>query len=327
MNFLFRLAYPIGFIAVLMGIALLWFLRLRFHKTLFYRYSLTHYLAKTYKRTQHGTWFLSFLRYGLFILLSICIAMPQLVDVRSNVEVEGIDIILVLDVSGSMSYADDKYDRRTRIDAAKQAAHDFAQKRMYDPIGIVLFAQDCVSRCPLTLDKDILSSIIKDINLGDINEQGTKIGYGIAMAVNRLRKSKATNKVIILLTDGEPTPEDLPMESAIGLAKKFNIKIYTIGVGSDKPKLVRIGFTPFRIPPVNKELLSLIAKQTGGMFFEAKRPRQLEKIYSKIDKLERTKIETSLFSHYYDISLPFLLMALFFLILELFFSTFIRLTL
>ena len=147
------------------------------------------------------------------------------------------------------------------------------------------------------------------------------------MAVNRLRKSKANNKVIILLTDGEPTPEDLPIDSAIVLANRYGIKIYTIGVGSDQPKLVRIGFTPFRVPPVNKELLTRIAEKTGGMFFEAKKPRELRKIYNKIDQLERTKIETSIFSHYYDISLPFLLMALLFLILELFLSTFVRLTL
>ena len=164
MNFLFRVAHPLVLIAVLLSIIVAWFIRSRFHKKLLYRYSLTQYIARTYKHTDHGI-LLSLLRYGLFLFLSICVAMPQLVDIRSNIEVEGINIILVLDVSGSMSYADDKHDRRTRIGAAKKAAHDFVQKRMYDPIGIVLFAQDCVSRCPLNLDKDIVSSIIKDIRL------------------------------------------------------------------------------------------------------------------------------------------------------------------
>lgn len=263
------------------------------------------------------------LRLMLLSALILLIARLQLVDQRSQVEVEGIDMMLVLDVSGSMSHADDQTDRRTRIEAAKQEAIKFIQRRNYDPIGLVLFGKDAVSRCPLTLDKNILTSIIQQIQLGVINPDGTVLSTALSMAVNRLKNSKAKNKIIIALTDGEPNGENLEPDVAITLAKKFGIKIYTIGIGSDKPQPILVGCQVGYIAPVNKKLLSYISQSTGGKFFEAKKPQELEKIYQTIDQLEKTKIETDIYTNYYDIFMPLIIIAWLLALLELLLASFV----
>lgn len=324
MHYLLHIAHPTIFSVLLVILLIAGWWRFVRYKPITFSYSLAAILQHNYyANSGYNKKILFGLRVSLLICLILLTARLQMVDVRSHVEVEGIDMMLVLDVSGSMHYADDDSDKRTRIEAAKQAASSFVDQRLHDPIGLVLFGKDAVSRCPLTLDKNVLKSIIDDIKLGVINPDGTMLSTALAMAVNRLKNSISKNKVIILLTDGEPSYGDLDHEAAIALANKFGIKIYTIGIGPDKPQLVRVGFQIGEIPPVNKKLLSYIAQKTGGTFFEAKKPRELQKIYQAIDQLEKTKIETDIFTNYYDIFMPLILVSALLMIVELFLATFV----
>jgi len=246
-------------------------------------------------------------------------------NIDSIMQVEGIDIVLTLDVSGSMQIFDDLRDRRQRIQVAKDEAVRFIEKRIDDPIGVVIFARDSISRCPLTLDKNILRQVVGELELGYINPDGTSLGTGLATAVNRLRKSKAKSKIIILLTDGEPTPEKVSPESAIDLAKQFGIKVYTIGIGNEKGGYIQHPFLGVHEVGIslNTQLLKKIANETGGMFFRASNPKQLREIYNKIDALEKTEYQTDIFHKFYEAFLSFIWVVLLLLGLELFLRLFI----
>ncbi len=247
-------------------------------------------------------------------------AKPQLIDIKSHIEVEGIDIMLVMDLSGSMQCFDDLQDRRTRIEVEKKEAITFIDKRENDPIGIVIFANDALSRCPLTLDKKLLKNIVQDLNIGVINSDGTLLSVGIAMAANRLKHSKATTKIMIVLTDGAPSKHDIDWKEAVEIAKKFGIKIYTIGIGNEEGGYLTMqpwGLVPCGVQ-LNKSLLQSIAQETGGRFFEAKKPSDMKIIYQTIDTLEKTSYQTDLFTQRYDIYIPFLLMALLLIGIELY---------
>lgn len=323
MNYLIEFAYPIAFLILLPILAIVAWWRYAKYKPIQYTYPLTYELKNHQQSSISYKTFFYFVRLAILLLLIFLIARPQQRDSKSQVTVEGVDMILVLDVSGSMQYADDDQDRRSRLEAAKDEAIKFIDRRDNDPIGLVLFAMNCVSRCPLTLDKNILKSIIKDLEIGVIDPNGTLLSTGIAMGVNRLKSSKAKSKVMIVLTDGAPTPGDIHPNEAIELATKFGIKIYTIGIGGDKPIMVQYGFQAVPIPPVNKELLQYIALKTGGKFFEAKKPQDMRTIYDTIDALEKTKIEADVFTNYHELFMPFLILALILSVIELVFSTFI----
>ncbi len=241
---------------------------------------------------------------GLLLLT----ARPQLVDRHSKVNVEGIDIMMVLDVSGSMQLFDDINDPRTRIDVAKEEAINFIKKRDNDPIGIVLFGNQALSRCPLTLDKNMLVQLIDETSLGLIDPDGTMLSRGLVMALNRLKKSTAASKIIIMLTDGEPTPGDLDPNIAIQLAQKYHVKMYTIGIGNEDGAYFRHPIFGVQMVPsgLNKNLLYALAEKTGGKFFEARKPADLATIYATIDALEKTQYETDVYHNYYDIFMPFL---------------------
>lgn len=241
---------------------------------------------------------------GLLLLT----ARPQLVDRHSKINVEGIDIMMVLDVSGSMQLFDDINDPRTRIDVAKEEAVNFIKKRDNDPIGIVLFGNQALSRCPLTLDKNMLVQLIDETSLGLIDPDGTMLSRGLVMALNRLKKSTAASKIIIMLTDGEPTPGDLDPNIAIQLAQKYHVKMYTIGIGNEEGAYFRHPIFGVQMVPsgLNKNLLYALAEKTGGKFFEARKPADLATIYATIDALEKTQYETDVYHNYYDIFMPFL---------------------
>ncbi len=211
--------------------------------------------------------------------------------------------MLVLDVSGSMSTQDYSDDERSRFDVAKDEAIRFIQARPNDAIGIVLFGKDAVSRCPLTLDKKMLETIIMQTQLGVVDHDGTVLSRGILTAANRLKNSTAKSNVMIVLTDGEPTPEDADPAVAIEIAKQLKIKIYTIGIGSDEDRVVMhpIFGAIGKMPKVNKELLTKIAQETGGKFFLARNAQDMRAVYKTIDALEKSDIETPLFTKYYDI--------------------------
>lgn len=307
---LLHFAYPhliYIFVPLLLVFALY---RLKFHKAPIYQYPLAKMLASQdhVKRSHHNTVFF-FLRLATLLGLIGLIMRPQWVDERSKVMVDGIDIILAIDVSGSMNFFDDPNDRRPRLTVAKEEAIRFVEKRIDDPIGLVIFGKEAISRCPLTLDKHILKEAIAGLELGIIDPDGTWLGTGLATAVNRLRSSKAKSKIIVLLTDGEPTAEKIDPELATDMAKKFGIKVYTVGIGNEQGGY---GIHPFFGGVVsagsrlNVALLQKIAHDTGGKFFRAKNPKDMRTIYDTIDRLEKTEHQTNIFHRYYEAFLTFI---------------------
>jgi len=298
-------------------------LRLKWAKRVFYRYSLGNKLKKNKFASKHLHKKIFFLiRFLCLLTLALLIAKPQLVDPRSKALIEGIDMMLVLDMSGSMNLMD--FEKKSRFEVAKKEALRFIEKREHDPIGMVIFGADAVSRCPMTLDKTILRSIIKELKIGTVNPQGTVLSLATMTAANRLKDSKSKNKVIILLTDGEPTRKDESPKMAIDIAKKLGAKIYTVGIGSDKQQYARDFWgRVVRMPKVNSKLLKRMAKETGGKFFMAKNPKDMRRIYETIDTLEKTEYETEIYSKYFDIFMPFVWALFIILLFELFFALFI----
>ncbi len=324
----FRFAYVeilYCLLPLLLGIVIY---RLRWYKTPCYRYPLTEILKQQgqLKSSYHKQLFFM-LRLISLAGLALLIARPQMVDEKSVVNVDGVDIVVTLDVSGSMQLIDDLNDRRTRFQVAKEEAIRFIERRINDPIGLVIFAKDTLSYCPLTLDKNFLKEIVGAMQLGIIDPSGTSLGTGLATAVNRLKTSKAKSKIVILLTDGEPTPQEkIDPETAIDLAKKFGIKVYTIAIGNDKHAFFKhpiFGIQQTQAPLFNKGLLEKIAHQTGGQFFQAHNPKDMRAIYDKIDTLETTSYETNIFRNYYELFLSFIWMLLLFIGLEFFLRLFI----
>ena len=291
-------------------------------KQVVYRYALTHFLIDH----RHGVRLpirsvLYALRLVSLLLLVLLIARPQWLDIERSLNVKGIDIILALDVSGSMELFDDLKDRTPRIEAAKREALDFIAKRTNDPIGIVLFAAQALSKIPATLDKTILKSTVHDLVLGDIDPNDTLLFTGLATSINRLRDSTAISKVIVLLTDGVPSPNDpIDVDTVIGLAKEFNIKIYTLGVGRAD---VAYAYDQFhrvtQVPSqIDSALLSKIAQSTGGQSYRVYTPADLKKAYESIDALEKTDIKTTLFHNYHELFHWFVWAMITFLLVELF---------
>lgn len=241
-------------------------------------------------------------RFVSLSLMMFLVARPQWLDQNSHVDIKGVDIVVALDISGSMQLFDDLNDRRMRISVAQQEAIRFIEKRTNDQIGIVLFAEDAIFRAPLTLDKKFLKNIITESSIGLISPNGTWLGTGLAMAVNRLRDSQAKSKIIILLTDGEPTPEKIDPQVAIELAKQFDVKVYTVGIGNEEGGYYTHPFfgTQRADNKLNTELLQTIAQQTGGKFFRARNPRDMRTIYDTIDALEKTETKAEIFHNYHE---------------------------
>ena len=244
-----------------------------------------------------------YLYHGLFILkllaialIIIAVARPQSSLNRQDISIEGIDIVLAMDVSGSMLARDFSPDR---LEASKEVAMEFIDGRPNDRIGLVIFSGETFTQCPLTTDHAVLKTLFQDIKSGMI-EDGTALGDGLATAVNRLKTSKAISKVIILLTDGVNNMGSLDPLSAAEIAKLFGIRIYTIGVGTTgmAPYPVQ---TPFGIQLQNMEvqidetLLREVSRLTEGKYFRATNTVKLRQIYKEIDKLEKSKIDVTEF--------------------------------
>jgi len=285
-----------------------WFL----YRSPVYRYPLTNKIVDEKLSTvAYHKHILFGLRASALLGLIFLITRPQWVDERSKINVEGIDIILAIDVSESMVFFDDLRDRQPRIEVAKQEAIRFIEKRGNDPIGVVIFGKEALSCCPLTLDKNILKEIVGGLQLRMIDSSETWLGTGLATAVNRLKNSKAQSKIVILLTDGIPTQhEKIDVQTAMELAKQFGIKVYTIGIGNEQggffthPMLG--GALQQMSSPINVELLKNIAAATGGKFFRAHNAQEMRDVYSTIDRLEKTEYETNLFHHYYEAFITFI---------------------
>jgi Ca-activated chloride channel family protein len=231
--------------------------------------------------------------------------------------VEGIDIMLAIDVSTSMLAEDLK---PNRLEAAKDVAAEFISGRPNDNIGITLFAGESFTQCPLTVDHTVLLNLFQSINSG-IVEDGTAVGMGIANAVSRLKDSKAKSKVIILLTDGTNNKGDISPFTAADIAKSFGIRVYTIGVGTNgmAPYPLRVaGTIQYINTPVeiDEKTLTQIAITTNGNYFRATNNSKLKEVYKEIDKLERTKLNVKQYSKRHEEYQWFALIALLFLLLE-----------
>jgi Ca-activated chloride channel family protein len=318
-------AHPYAFFITVPLLAFFIWYRIRFYKPMMYNYPLAHWFLPR----QH-TWlmrhFFFALRFLSLLLLSFLIAQPQLVDVSSTVHGQGVAIMVVLDLSGSMACVDDPNNQaeQTRLDIAKEEAIRFIEKRHADQIGLVIFGTEAVSRVPLTLDKKILKEVVGDLYLGVIPEDGTVLSRGMILAASRLQQVKAASKVMIVLTDGQPSPQDDAPQAAVAIAQKLGIKIYTIGIGGDVgyQKHPLFGLIPTG-SSLNKELLRNISAQTGGRFFEARRQHELRAIYDQIDNLEKSSYTTTVLSNYRDIFIPFVWLIIGMTAMEIIVSTFV----
>lgn len=266
-----------------------------------------------------------YLRHALFVLrlmamslLIFVLARPQSSVSWKETNTEGIDIVLAVDISSSMLAQDFS---PNRLEAAKDVASDFVLGRENDRIGLVVFAGESFTQCPLTTDHAVLVNLFKDIKAGMI-EDGTAIGLGLANSINRLKDSKAKSKVVILLTDGVNNRGEIAPETAAELANTFGIKVYTVGVGTKGtapyPVQTAFGIQMQSMPvEIDEAILNKIADETGGKYFRATSKNKLEDIYTEINKLEKTKIEVKNFSKKNEMYLSFGVLALLLLLLEL----------
>ena len=326
MNYFFvRCSYPWMTVVLVVIILLVMIARRYVHKQVMYRYSLGNAIKKNCAATVHiHKKVFYFLRLLTLMVLAIIIAKPQIVDSRSKVPEQGIDIVLVLDVSGSMQFKDYKDDPRSRFEVAKAEAIRFIEKRDHDALGLVLFGQDTVSRCPITFDKQLLKEVVEELKLGVINSDGTMLITGIVTAANRLKHSESKSKVMIVLTDGEPSEGDMAPEVGIEIAQKLGIKIYTVGIGSEEERMVMHPiYGRVMLPKINKELLTKIARNTGGHYFIAHSAGDMRRIYDKIDALEKTDREEPVFSLYYDLLVPCVAVIMGLIFSEIILSTFV----
>jgi Ca-activated chloride channel family protein len=304
---LIQFVYPHLLYATIPLISLLIWYRVFRYRPMSYRYPLARWLQQQLGASQLWVTRATLLLRAITLLtLGVLVAQPQWVDKRSQINVEGVAMALLLDVSGSMQCFDDPENPEQRIEVAKREAIRFVAKRTNDPIALVIFGATAVSRVPLTMDKLLLREVIEQLKIGIINPEGTVLSKAMLLGIARLKESPSKSKVMILLTDGQPMNDDVAPQAAIELARAYGVKVYTIGIGGDISYLMHpiMGAVPVA-SELNKQLLYVIAKETGGQFFEARNPQQLRKIYDHIDQLEKTKIETPLFNDKYDWFIPF----------------------
>ena len=307
----------------------LWLLLLIPAAVAWYWYRLRHYSVpmqmsstEVFRRVAKG--WKHYARYGLFglrmlvaTLLILALARPQTNMSRQDISVEGIDIILAIDISSSMLAEDI---RPNRLEAAKAVSVDFINSRPDDRIGLVIFSGESFTQCPLTTNHPMLINLFNDINIGMIDD-GTAIGDGLATAVNRLKDSKAKSKVIILLTDGVNNMGSIDPQSAAEIAELYGIRIYTIGIGTQGTALFPVR-TQFGIQyqrmevQIDEALLQKISALTNGKYFRATNRQKLQDIYKEIDRLEKSKIDVTEFNRKKEEFLPFVILALLLLTLE-----------
>lgn len=272
---------------------------------------------RSWKNTgRHFPFILRLLAIGCLI---VALARPQVRNDDELVSGEGVDIVLCIDVSGSMLAQDFT---PNRLEAAKEVAANFIASRLTDRIGIVIFSGESFTLCPLTTDQQVLKAQVYNIQSG-LLEDGTAIGSGLATTVDRLRASKSKSKVAILLTDGENNGGQIPPITAKELAKAVGVRVYTIGVGTDGYASVPMqsvgGGVSLQREKVNidEKLLTQIANETGGKYYRAKDNESLKNIYTDIDKLEKSKIEVTALKRFNEKFFPLALAAAVLLFLEL----------
>ena len=266
-----------------------------------------------------------YLRHSLFVLRCLVIALlitvlarPQDSSSWQERKTEGIDIVIATDISSSMLAQDFK---PNRLEVAKKVAMSFINGRRDDRIGLVVFSGESFTQCPLTTDHAVLINLLNELKSGMI-EDGTAIGLGLGNAVNRLKDSDAKSRVVILLTDGENNRGEISPLTAAELAMKYNIRVYTIGIGSKGtapyPVQTFMGVQYQQVPvKIDEGLLTQIAESTGGKYFRATSESKLRQIYAEIDKMEKIKISTTQFTKKEEKFLLFALMACALLLIEI----------
>jgi Ca-activated chloride channel homolog len=239
---------------------------------------------------------LPILRGLAFLVLTVAMARPQKLLSEENIQADGIDITVTLDLSSSMLAQDFEPDR---LEVAKRVAAEFVEKRPYDRVGLVVFSGEAFTQCPLTTDHKVVKEFLANLQCGFLQD-GTAIGMGLATAVNRMKDSPAKSKVIILMTDGVNNAGYFKPEDAMQLAKTLGIKVYTIGVGSTGEAMSPVGRRSdgryvFGLVPVeiDEPLLQNIAQTTGGKYYRATNAQELEQIYAEIDRLEKSRIDVT----------------------------------
>ena len=240
---------------------------------------------------------LSFIQYLSMFLIILGLSRPRMIESLQEKNIEIIDIVLVIDISSSMLATDFQ---PNRLEVVKKTAKDFINQRKGDRLGILVFAGESFIQCPLTIDNEVLLSLMSEIKVAQQSYDGTAIGMAIANATNRLRNSDAKSKVMILLSDGSNNAGELDPNTAADLAKQFGIKIYTIGAGTNQD----VSFIPGRgyiRNEIDEETLKAIAKQTGCQYFRATNTEGLKEIYSTINALERTEVEIKVFTQYREL--------------------------
>lgn len=317
---MFRFAYPwlLGLLLLLPAlVAWEWWRRRR--RPVFRYSSLESIAAKIGRSPVYIRRALFATRLLALALLILALARPQKGFTEQDVTTEGVDILLTLDVSGSMAAED--FRPRNRLFVAKEVVRDFIEGRQSDRIGLVVFSAESFTKCPLTLDYGILQRQLEDARLGTIRD-GTAIGTALATSINRLKVSKAKSKVIILITDGVNNTGEIDPQTAAEITRAMKIKIYAVGVG-------RRGVAPFPVDDgfggkryvqmqveIDEEGLQKIAATTEGRYFRAEDPDSLKTIFRTIDRLEKTEIRSKSFTHYNELFFWFACVALFMLLLE-----------
>jgi Ca-activated chloride channel homolog len=250
----------------------------------------------------------------------VALARPQKSDTQVKRDVEGIDIMIALDISDSMLIEDMK--PLNRLESAKETLRNFVKRRTSDRIGLVVFSGEAFTMVPLTLDYELLLQRVSELTTAqDANiKQGTAIGVGLASAAGHLRESTAKSRIVIFLTDGENNSGIIDPETGLSIAKGYDIKIYSVGIGTDGPKKIPVysrdvfgnkikTYQPFE-DAVNETLLGRFASETGGKFFRTSREDSLNSIFSEIDRLEKTKIEVNKFTRYQELFSKYLILGM-----------------
>jgi Ca-activated chloride channel family protein len=309
-------AYPVVFsLLLLIPLVIYWYTKKRRQGTVMVSSTRNFGETQSWKNWFRHTPFL--FRVLAIICLILALARPQIRNDEELTNGEGIDIILCLDISGSMLAQDFS---PNRMEAAKRVASDFIDARPTDRIGLVIFSGESFTMAPLTTDRTVLKNQLFNVESG-LLEDGTAIGSGLATSVERLRSSRSRSKVIILLTDGENNGGLIDPNTAKEIAKSVGVRVYTIGVGTE-------GFAPMPVQTaggvimqkekvsIDEKLLTQIANETGGKYFRAKDNESLSSIYKEIDQLEKTRIEITTLKRYSEQFFPFALAAALFVFLE-----------
>jgi len=283
-------------------------------------------LTKSLPHTWRITWrpILYAMRLLTLVLVIFALARPQIVQGRETITGEGVEIALALDISGSMASLD--FQPKNRLEAAKQVISEFIAERPFDKIGLVIFSSEAFSQSPLTLDHNMVTRSLEQVELaGDLGlEDGTAIGLGIANAANMLANSEATSKVVILLTDGVNNAGEIDPLTAAEVAKALGIKVYTIGAAKPGqvpvPVQTLLGGTDivYQESVLDEAILQQVADTTGGRYFRAEDTAGLKAIYEEINNLEKSQVEVQVYNNYTELFGLLLVPALLLLLLEMF---------